>query len=111
MAKPIGVRLRALRREADWSTSELAAMLGLAEGSLRNIEGGSAGSMDDRKVHRAARLLTAQLNRPITFNYLVGETGDGVPEEPPQQPKQPKKDQGRKERGGTGPKRENRPAA
>jgi transcriptional regulator with XRE-family HTH domain len=114
MAKPNGARLRALRVEADWSSSELAEMLGLEPGSWRNIEGGKGRiPMLDRRIHRAARLFTAQLGRPITYEYIVGENNDGTPSTPPggdPEPK-PKPPPGRKERGGKGPKRENGRAA
>jgi transcriptional regulator with XRE-family HTH domain len=109
MAKPNGARLQALRIEADWSSAELAAMLGMRPGSLRNIEGGRGQiSMADRRIHRAARLLTAALKREVTFDYLLLADGedDGVPDTPPDQPRPQPKPERRKERGGTGPKRE-----
>ena len=113
MAKPNGSRFRDLRVEADWSSTELAEMLGLEPGSWRNIEGGKGQvPMSDRRIHRAARLFTAALGRTITFDYLVG-SNDGVPDTPPggdPEPK-PKPPPGRKERGGKGPKRDNGVAA
>jgi transcriptional regulator with XRE-family HTH domain len=100
-------RFQQLRKEADWSTDELAEMLGLAGGSLRNAESGRE-PMGDRRIHRAARLFAAAVHRPVHYSDLVAETGDGVPETPPEQPKPKPKPEKRKERGGTGPRRDQR---
>jgi transcriptional regulator with XRE-family HTH domain len=101
----MSARFQQLRKEADWSTDELAEMLGLACGSLRNVEAGRE-PMGDRRIHRAARLFTAQLSRTITYGDLVG-AGDGVPDEPPPQPEpKPKPLPRRKEKAGNAPKRD-----
>lgn len=99
-------RFRALRMEADWSTAELAEMLEMAEGSLRNAEAARE-PMGERKIYRAARFFTAQLGRQVTYQELVShESGDGVPDTPPQQPPSPgKPEPQRDEKAGRGPKR------
>lgn len=94
-----------LRKEADWSTEELAAMLGMADGSLRNAECGRE-PMGDRRIHRAARLFSAALQRHVTHRHLVAEDGEGVPEPPPEQPKPKPKPARRKEPAERGPRRE-----
>jgi transcriptional regulator with XRE-family HTH domain len=94
-----------LRKEADWSTDELAAMLGLAGGSLRNVEAGRE-PMSDRRIYLAARLFSTQIHRPIAYDDLVSTGNDGVPDEPPGQPEPaPKPPPKRKEKAGKGPKR------
>jgi transcriptional regulator with XRE-family HTH domain len=99
----LNARFQQLRKEADWSTDELAEMLGLADGSLRNVECGRE-PMGDRRIHRACRLFAAQLGRPVTYNELVGAS-DGVPDEPPPHPKPAPKPRPTP-RGNKGPKRE-----
>lgn len=94
-----------LRKEADWSTDELAAMLGLAGGSLRNAEAGRE-PMGDRRIYLAARLFSTQIHRPITRDQLVSSDNDGIPDDPPAQPKPaPKPVPRRKEKAGKAPKR------
>lgn len=101
----LNAKFQQLRKEADWSTDELAAMLGLAGGSLRNAEAGRE-PMGDRRIHRAARLFSAQVHRPITYGDLVSTGNDGVPDDPPAQPEAaPKPPPRRKEGAGKAPKR------
>jgi transcriptional regulator with XRE-family HTH domain len=86
MPKLDKVTFRTLRAEADWSTAQLAELLGMAEGSLRNAESARE-PMSLRRIHRAARLFSKVLRRQVTYRDLVADGNDGIPDEPPAQPK------------------------
>lgn len=103
MPKVNGSAWRSLIAEADWSPEDMAELLDLTAGSFRNVLAGREPTTE-RKIHRAARSLSAQLRRSVSFEDLVAEH-DGVPDEPPEQPKQEPKPKRRKEPAETGPKR------
>jgi transcriptional regulator with XRE-family HTH domain len=101
MPRTNGWLIRRRRIELDLSTAELAAEVGLVEGSLRNIEGRNEPA-SLRLINRLARRIGMD---PGLLVQPEGNNG-GVPDTPPQQPKSPKKDPGRKEdRTGRGPRR------
>jgi transcriptional regulator with XRE-family HTH domain len=105
MPKLDKVTFRTLRAEADWSTAQLAELLGMAEGSLRNAESARE-PMSLRRIHRAARLFSTVLKRRVTYRDLVADGNDGVPDEPPAQPKnEPSRPPGRDDQ--PGPRRSN----
>jgi hypothetical protein len=107
MPKVNGAAWKSLVAEADWSPEHMADLLNLTTGAYRNVTAGREPTTD-RKIYRAARALSAQLRREVTYQDLIAEEGDGVPDEPPDQPQNPTKPRRRKERSGNGPKRDHR---
>jgi hypothetical protein len=87
----------------------LAALAGLNKGTLRNA------LRDDRpqvihliKVYALAKALLREGEdiEALVQHFLGNDSNDGVPEEPPAQPPGPQpKEPRRKERAGTGPRR------
>lgn len=70
-----GSRLRLLRLQAGLKTSELAQLVKIGEGHLRNIEGERKGSQPSAVVaYRLAKELTKALEREITLDDFSYET-------------------------------------
>ncbi|WP_017985228.1 helix-turn-helix domain-containing protein [Amycolatopsis methanolica] len=74
-----GQLVRRLREQADKSTVELAAEVGMSVGYLRNIELGHDGKPSRRRQFALARALRD--------DRLAPEGGASFPDEPPKQPK------------------------
>lgn len=87
------------------SSEELAEKTGIPWGSLRNAIAGTDPLRLDR-IYDVARVLAKEGEDLKAFvASLVGDDG-GVPENPPDQTKPKPKPERRKEKGGSGPKRD-----
>jgi hypothetical protein len=90
------------------TSEELSTRTGIPWGSLRNAIAGRDPLTLDR-VYDVARALIIKADagrdlRAVVCEILVSE--DGVPDNPPDQTKPKEKPERRKEKGGSGPKRE-----
>lgn len=64
----IGIKIRRLRETHNWSQSELANRLGIAQTTLCNIESGLAKKIDFLLVNKVC------LEFDVDFNYFTGNT-------------------------------------
>lgn len=76
-----GRLVRRLREERDWSLDDLAGLVKMSPGYLRNIETAQDDVPSTRKQRQLARVLNCAQLAPQDANY---------PDEPPTQPKGPK---------------------
>lgn len=79
--KPVGITWRHARAKLDLSVEEAATALGIAAGTLRNIESGQPrANVSLRLAYRAQDLYGLPLDE-------LASTSEGRPDEPPKTPK------------------------